>query len=358
MKPLTILHLPSYHPAVSKIFDKKLLKIANPNVNSFEELNTLTMLEFSRKYPLKSYDVVHVHFEYYLIPVSKFEQLLKYFKKNGKPIVWTWHDKRSLLDRDADYRHEKLLLKYSDKIITPTNGMREWIESTFGIHKQTIEVIPLGLIATPALVKKIKKTVRKNKNLFTILVGDFRDSKEYIQSIINFIQSTELENARLQIIFRPVNIYKSLYKDIRWDLIAFNQIIQHPQIEIFCKISFSDEEIAEAYYKSHAIVLPHKWGDHSAQIELAKDCGCHVIVPNIGFYREQNDKIWEYKITDGLFSEFPIRYVQQLVNAYRSPSLQPMGEKRQREHLEYLNLHYLLYEKVILLNKQKVDNEI
>ncbi len=343
MKPIRILHLPSYHPAVSKIYDEDRMLIANPHQNSFSDLKHISVAEFVRRFPLKSYDIVHIHFEYYLISLPKLKQLLQYFKKHKKPIVWTWHDKKSLLDNKIDFYYEKLLFQSADKIITLTNGMEKWIRSTFGKHKYPIEILAHGFIASLSLISTILKKSKKDKNLFTLLIGDFREPKEYIQSIINFLQSDELKKAKLQVIFRPLNIYSSGYKKLKWDILAFHQIIQHPRVRILCKVFFNDKEIAKEFYKSHAVILPYKWGDHSGQIELAKDCGCHVIVSDVGFYKEQWDKIWQYKVSDNSFEEIPERYVRQLVAAFKSPSLSPLGSIREKEHKDFLDRHYRIY---------------
>jgi len=344
---IKVLHLPSYHPAVSKIFESNKIEIVNPNTDLFNELKQLPFEKFINKCIPQAYDLVHIHFEYYTVQILKFEKLLKYFKKNKKPIVWTWHDKKSLLDESAKSTHEKLLFKYADKIITPTNGMKLWIMGNFGFHSNDIEVIPLGFMTHPKVIKKLMKKSRKDKKLFTMLIGDFRNSKEYIQSVINFLDSTELNDAKLQVIFRPINIYTQRYKKIKQELITFHQITQNPRVSVICKVSFSDADIAELFYMSHAVILPYIWGDHSGQIELARDCGCHAIVSDVGFYKEQNNEIWEYKTSDQQFDKYPERYVQELINAYNSPSLSPDIDRRLSEHKQYLHQHYSVYKNLI-----------
>lgn len=347
MKPIRILSLPSYHPLMSRFNDGKNIVFVNPNCDFFAYKDWCTKQYLNRNFPLNSYDLVHIYMEYYLISVPRFKKLLLYFKNNKKKIIWTWSDKKSLLDENIDYSYEKLLFKYTDKIISPSFGMRRWIISNFGQHANSIETIPYGYFAHPNEVQKISQRINKDKNLFTMLVGDFRDSKEYIQSILNFLHCTDLQKAKLKLIFRPMYVYKKRYKHIREELINFHQLIQNSRISVLCRPEISDQEITEALYNSHVIILPYRWGDHSGQIELAKDCGCHVVVPDIGYYQEQWDKLIIYKISDKNYSQIPARYTKSLIKAFKSKSLRPMGFSRIKEFRDILNKHIQIYRNLI-----------
>lgn len=347
MKPIRILALPSYHPLMSRFNNGKDIVFVNPNCDFFAHKEWCNANYLDSSFPLNSYDLVHIYFEYYLVSLSLFRNILLYFKKNKKKIIWTWNDKKSLLDKNIDYSYEKLLFKYSDKIISPSFGMRRWIISNFGEHVNSIEVIPYGYFAHPKEVKKISQKIKKNKNLFTMLVGDFRNSKEFTQSILNFLHCTLLQKVKLQVVFRPMYIYTKGFQDIKQELIIFHQLIQNQRITVLCKPEITDKDMSKAFYASHAIILPYKWGDHSGQIELAKDCGCHVIAPDIGFYKEQWDKTIFYKISDKNYQQIPIRYSKALIEAYQSSSLKPAGMLRQKEFETILFKYLKIYQRLL-----------
>lgn len=347
MKTFRILALPSYLPSMSKLNNGKEIIYINPNCDFFAHKEWCNISYLNSHFSPDSYDLVHIFFEYYLISLSRFKKILLYFKKNNKKIIWSWNDRKSLLNNKIGYSYEKLLFRYADKIITPSDGMRKWILHTFDKHKNQIDVIPLGYFSHPDEVKQISRKSMKNRHLFTFLIGDFRDSKEYIQSILNFLHCTDLQQTKLQLIFRPIYLYKEAYENIKEELIYFHRIIQNPRISVFCNPEITDYEMAQLFYTSHAVILPYKWGDHSGQIELAKDCGCHVIVPDIGFYKEQWDKLTFYQVSDNNYSQIPIRYTKALIEAYKSEPLEPIGDVRIKEYNKIIRLHMKIYDQIL-----------
>lgn len=348
MKKIKVLSFPSRHPYMSK-FNIKEIEFVNPNSDYFFDSYKCSKKYLNHKHPPKSYDVVHIHFSFDMISVKTLKRLLKYFKSVKKPIVWTCHSKES--QRIKNYgngKYQELLFKYADQIISPTKECANYIKSKYGKHKKDIKIIPLGFMANPEDVKKINKKTKKNKHLFTMLIGEFRENKEFIQSIINFLQCSELKKVKLQLIFKPIHLYKAEYKNIKKEMLHFYNIIQHPRIEIISLPEISNEKIIEAFIKSHAIILPYKWGTHSGQIELARDCGCHVAVSNVGFYKEQWDKIHLWNIIDKKFSEFPKRYTNTLINIYHQKPLKPVSNSRKIEFRKIFNDHLETYKELLL----------
>lgn len=345
MSPIKILSLPSYHPYILKFNHHAAIEFINPDCDFFGS-DTLHSPEYLDKhFPPNLYDIVHIHFEYYLWSLSQLKNLIIYFKKHHKPIVWTWHDRGNLLKREYDQGYELLLFNSADKIITLSNGMKSWIIKSYGFHKNQIDVIPSGYISSPDSVRSIANKIKKQRTLFTMLIGDFRESKEYLQSIISFLDCSELESATLQLIFRPFSIYSSNSIKINERLIAFHNLLNHPRIKIFSKPEFSDLEMTKAFYKSHAVILPYLWGTHSGQIELAKDCGCHVVVSDVGFYDEQWDKLALYSIKD--VARIPTNYTKALVKVYTTISIQPIGTTRKKEFKKILDSHVKIYRSLL-----------
>lgn len=307
---------------------------------------------YDKNYPPQTYDLVHIHFSFDMVPLPKLEKLLNYFKAIKKPIVWTLHSKESQRVKNLENGgYQKLLFKYADKIISPTEGAKKWLEENLGIHKNDVSVIPLGFIANPDEVRKLSGEVVRSKDIFTFLVGEFRENKEFVQSITNFLLCSELKHTKLQVIFKPIEACLESNWGARKDLLAFREIIQNPRIIKISSPDIPNEVITRAFLKSHAIILPYKWGTHSGQIELAKDCGCHIVASNVGFYKEQWNRVRLYDVTDGKDEEFSKRFTKALIEVYREKPLSPAGHERKVEFEKIVLGHVKAYQELLRKNQ-------
>lgn len=355
-KPINVLSFPSRHPYMSKFDDGTNIKFVNPNSDFFNEKKfTPDYLKFN--FPPNKYDLVHIHFSFDRVPLDQFEKLLTYFHDLKKPIVWTSHSLESL--RIKNYgrgKYQELLFKYSDQIISPTQGSKNTILKKYGPHKNNIQVIPLGYMTSPADVARISKQTSKSKNVFTMLIGDFRENKEVIQSIINFLQCKGLENTWLQLIYKPISLYNSNWENFASKKLIFFNLTQNPRIINLSMPSIPNDILTKAFIESHAIILPYKWGTHSGQIELAKDCGCHVVTTNVGFFKEQWSEINIWQIDDNDFDQFPNRYTNCLLDVYNKKSLKPAGKERNKELDKLIGLHTNIYQN-LLTNYKKTNND-
>lgn len=339
-----ILSLPSYHPYNKRFDNRRDIAFANPNSDSFAEEDFCTPEYFEKNYPPKSYDIVHIHFEYYLIPIDVLENLLKYFKGEHKSIVWTCHDRGSLMEESSVDEYERLLYGYADGITTLTQGCSQWLELQYGPAKSEIKIVPHGYLAHPSIVENQAKEVLKNRNLFTMLIGDFRRSKEFVHSIRDFLECTDLpEDAHLQIIFRPLSICPddpSTQERLR----EFQELVKNPRITTICMETIPDEVIIKAFVSSHAIILPYLWGTHSGQLEMARDCGCHVVVSDVGYYKEQWDEVRTWAASQEWDLDQSRRYQEALTDVYIREPLKPAGYGRLKEFVEdILRPHLELY---------------
>jgi len=350
-RKISVLSLPSYHWYMSKFNDGKLIYFVNPNSDFFTRSNIPTdgikeeptVSYLDKNFPRSSYDLVHIHFEYRNIKITQLKELLQYFKRIKKPIIWTVHDRRSNDDNSEDLAYEKLLFEYSDKIITLTESCKEWVGSTFGLHKTVIEVLPHGYIEDPRKIKEMMKEVKKDPDLFTILYGNFRPNKEVYEIVNTFLLLSKLKNARLRLMFNPVNFYDNNER-LKIDLYNFLSSIRgEKRIEINCEPFIEHDQITRSFLESHAIILPYKWGTHSGQIELARDCGCYAVTPNVGFYREQWSKVILWEALDGKRELYPVRYANALIDVYKRKSFIPNPEERLREFVDIYNKQYRIY---------------
>jgi glycosyltransferase involved in cell wall biosynthesis len=348
-----VLSLPSRHPYMSKFNDGIYIKFIDPESDLFSE-GKCDPEYLKINFPADTYDIVHIHFSFDRVPIDLLENVLIYFKEIKKPIVWTTHSLESL--RIKDYgggKYQQLLFNYSDKIISPTEGCKSLILEKFGKHTSDVSVIPLGYMANPLDVARIYKSVKKDSNLFTILIGDFRENKEIFQSVINFLQCKDLEKAKLQLIYKPINLYRDNWQDINSQMIEFYKLTQNHRVKSLSLPNIPNDLITESFLKSHAVILPYKWGTHSGQVELAKDCGCHVVSTNVGFFKEQNHNINTWDISDNNFEKFPGRYTNCLIDVYNKKSLEPAGLTRSKELKNLIEMHLSIYKKLLNIYRTK-----
>jgi len=343
-----VLSLPSYHPYMTRFDDGRNVVFANPGSNTFSEPDKCTPDYFENQVPSDKYDVVHIHFEYHLIEADRLEKLLEYFKRKNKPIVWTCHDRRSLTGESPDGRHEQLLNKYADRITTLTEGSSRWLKVNFGNPDDKIKVMPLGYMAHPAVVRGILRETVKERHLFTMLIGDFRKSKEFVRSIEDFLACKGISpDARLQVIYRPPDP-NAAEPAVREKLTRFQELIKKPGIVPCCRDKFSDVEMTRLFASSHAIVLPYLWGTHSGQLELARDCGCHVIVPDVGYYGEQWDSIRTWPSSGEWDEEQSDNYKNALSEVDGLSPLNPAGYSRiEQFRREIMHPHVELYKNLL-----------
>ena len=130
-------------------------------------------------------------------------------------------------------------------------------------------------------------------------------------------------------------------------MIIFHQLIQNSRIITISLPNISNNLVTKAFLKSHAIIMWYKWGTHSGQIELAKDCGCHVVASNVGFYHEQWDKACLWEALDGKFFEFPNRFSDALIQVHQKKSLKPAGNWRKKEFKAIFQKHVEIYENLL-----------
>lgn len=343
-----VLSLPSYHPYTKRFDNGNDIQFANPDDDFFADSATTTPEYLEKEFPPEEYDVVHFHFEHYLIAPVQLEKLVSYFKQKKKPIIWTCHDRRSLLTESDDSTSERILFENADAVTTLTESCARWLEVTFGNDKK-VSVIPHGYIAHPSLVQQEAELIKKDPGLFTIHIGDFRKSKDFIPAIAQFLECPSLNDARLQIIYRDIDPASMDIESAR-KYAELQKMMNNPRIEVICMKEISDTVMMQAFLRSHAIILPYLWGTHSGQLELARDCGCHVAASDVGFYAEQwNEvRVWS-KHTD---EKNPMPYSDVLTQIHHSPSLKPAGYWRSQEFVYILSEHKKIYKGVLSADHQ------
>lgn len=338
---IRVLSFPSRHPYTSKFHKKKGILFVNPNTDYFNKIGGEANPVFlDKKHKVKSYDVVHIHFSFDKLSYIELNNLINYFKKNKKPIVWTCHSRNSQRKKDIEKgKLQKLLFEKADRIITLTNGCKKWLIKNFGDYKD-IKVIKLGYMLDPKTFFRYKHNlINKRKDNFVYLIGDFRENKEIKNSISAFLNEPKLSSCKLKLIMHTP-IKKQRNKNF------IHSISNNKQIEIIAKSVISNDLLNKIFCESHICLLPYLWGTHSGQIELCRDCGCYPIISDVGFYKEQYKKTVIFK--KGKTSKsFKKNFLKALINTHKKNILKPYPKDRVSEFEKILAQHISLYKEII-----------
>ncbi len=341
-----ILAFPARHPYTSKLNSGQIAYV-NPDTDYFQSRETSSEAFLEQHHPSASYDLVHIHFSFDRLPLADLSNLVAYFKKKKKKIVWTCHGIESQrLKNFGQGKYQELLFHTADKILTLTSGFKERIEATLGPHPSGIDVIPCGYMASPADVRRFYDPLKKRREEIVYLVGEFRENKEYLQSIVNILQCRELNNVRLIVVFKPLNLYEdSDGAAIDARKLWFWQIIQHPRVTMISAPEISNDDLTEIFCRAHTCVLPYTWGSHSGQLELGRDCGCHVVVANVGYYKEQWDRAIVYG--QGVYPPDAKSFTEGVILAQQRAPLTPDFEERADEARRILERHHAVYAQLL-----------
>ncbi|MDP3725729.1 MAG: glycosyltransferase [bacterium] len=335
---------------MSKFHQQGEIVFVNPDSDYFNEYSGSATPEFIDKaHPVDSYDVVHIHFSFDKLTIEKLRGLFDCFDKIKKPVVWTCHGRESQRAKNIGSGElQKLLFSRSKAIITLTDGCKSWLIDTYGGQKK-IETIPSGYIIDPDLIQSLKGDLdKKSRDNFVFLIGDFRMNKEINQSIINFIQCSELSGCNLTLLIKPLSIYTDSFRELDKRTTLFWDIIKSAgqRINVISSPEISNRLVAQVFCRSHVCLLPYLWGTHSGQIELAKDAGCYPVVSNVGFYKEQSDQIIEFEYSDKP-SVFAYNFTKAMIKARSMPYLKPQTNLRKVEFAKILQKHTDVYKSVL-----------
>ncbi|MFH1472922.1 MAG: glycosyltransferase [bacterium] len=350
---IKILSFPSRHPYMAKFHGEGGLEFVNPETDYFNGYGGHANIDYIQKtHPPESYDIVHIHFSFDKLPIHDLESLLNYFKRCRKPIIWTCHSRESQRERHiGGGEYQKLLYTKADQIITLTNGCKDWVKNNLGSEKN-ISVIPHGYIINPKSVTKYRNDLRKKKEEnFIFLAGELRKNKEIIQSIINFLQCDKLIKCKLTVLFKPFAVYSDHDFEIfdERNLKFWNLVNSSERINIISLSEISNDLLYSNFLKSHVCLLPYLWGTHSGQIELSRDSMCQVVVSDVGFYKEQNNNIIEYKLSENP-SSTATNFTEAMIEAYKRPLSKSLDIDREEEFSKILEEHIKIYKKYLNKN--------
>lgn len=226
-------------------------------------------------------DLVHIHFGFeHRSP----DQLRELVAALPVPLVVTVHDLDNPHLEDQSAHHESLgvLIDAAAKVVTLTNAAAEVIAQRYS--RDDVHVVPHPLIVTNrAAVARPEDAAGAAvflKSLRTNAVADAGFYREIACSVPLIVYVHDVEETR----------------ELREELAG------SPGLELVVHEPMDDATLHAAVAAHPVCILPYVRGTHSGWLEMCRDVGVSIAVPDCGCYADQADTaeaVAEYAAGDG-----------------------------------------------------------
>ena len=217
-------------------------------------------------------DVVHVHFGYESLSSSAMSDWCRRVRATGKALVVTVHDLRNPHDLDprAHDAHLTSLLAEADEVITLTPGAADRIARRWG-RRATV-------LAHPTLRKP--RAVPPRSSDRPVVGVHLKGLRTNVLDAERLVEAIVIGARRCAATVR-VDVHPGALDP------AARTRLDRVVDDLRVHDRFDDEGL-ERYLRSIDVsVLPYRFGSHSGWLELCRDLGTTVVVPDCGFYAEQ-----------------------------------------------------------------------
>jgi len=269
---------------------------------------------FKKIKELKKYDIIHIQHEYNLLGWFGLSFFLLYFLIESKKskIITTMHTVlsqkekfkgskiKTLLRKMLYLTQNRIINKYSDKIIVHANFFKEILIKEYGVPENKIQVLPQGIIEQKRLIpkNKAKKELNLSGNVY-LIIGNF--VPDHGADII--LKQASKIGKTILIVINPKAIndrnQKRLNAHIKQcvDYVKNNNLSKYIRFDIG---PINDERIEWWIYFSAAdlILQPYRGGIGSGIFTHAMAAKTPAIGSNIPFFREIAKKYGCIKITE------------------------------------------------------------
>lgn len=217
-------------------------------------------------------DVVHLHFGFEHLSPQQTEAFTQVLRVYAVPLVLTVHDVDNphLEDQSNYHKQLEILLDAAAHVFTLTTMAQERLMRDFGV---LAEVTP-----HPHIVPTNWSPVTPAPQ------GSSRGSKVGI-----FLKSLRTNAVRDVDFYRalgPITVYAH-HDQAQSETIA--AISELDNVELILHEPYDDEELFTQVASCDTVVLPYLRGTHSGWLEMCRDLGTTVVVPDCGCYADQAD---------------------------------------------------------------------
>lgn len=208
-------------------------------------------------------DLVHVHFGFEHYSPAEIQAMVDALPV---PLVVTVHDIDNPHLEDQREHHERLriLLRRADAVVTLTDAAAAVLRADFGVENAVVLGHPQ--IASPVFAQRESRAAVFVKSLRGNVVSDpqfYRDlaARVPLDVYVHDVEAT----AHLRAALADANLRLHVHKPL------------------------ADVALHKEIARATVCVLPYTRGTHSGWLEMCRDQGTNVAVPDVGYYAGQAD---------------------------------------------------------------------
>ena len=251
-----VLSIPSGHPYTQAIRPAGVEFLPDPDIDGNWWPHPALEAEYWRDPP--AVDLVHIHFGFEHRTPAQIAELCRGLPV---PLVLTVHDLDNphLTDQTEHHQRLQLLIDEASALITLTDQAAEVLRRDFGAAD--VRVVPHPrIVEDPVLVEPGRRAAVFLKSLRSNVVADAQFYADIAAQV-------------------PLDVYVHVGAEL--SSIGNARVIVHEPMP--------DDELHAAVGRAGVCVLPYTRGTHSGWLEMCRDLGVPVAVPDCGCYAGQAD---------------------------------------------------------------------
>lgn len=236
-------------------------------------------------------DVFHVHFGFDSTPTDVLRDVIAVLREHDVPLVVTVHDLDNPHFTDPTEHRERLgvLVSSASEVLTLTAGAAAEVQRRWGRTAVVLPhppVLPLSDIGAPReqraepVVAVHAKALRANIDPWPVLDALLPEAGRGWRLRLD-VDAEALRSPRSGEAASRLDRYSAAGVDLR----------VHPR--------FSDAALCDYLHEIDVMVLPYRFGTHSGWVEACYDAGVCAVVPDCGYFAQQQDfPVYHYNRTE------------------------------------------------------------
>lgn len=244
-----------------------------------------------------NFDVFHVHFGFDALSTADLEGIVSELRAHNKPLVYTVHDLRNPhhVDRTAHDEALDVLIPAATELITLTPGAAAEIKERWG---REATVLPHPHIVDPQTLLAPRPT--RERLQVGVHLKSLRASMNPIPVVKILLDEAPSRGIDLVIDCHTDVITPGEY-NYDADVTEFLAELENtPGVRVHIHDYYSDADLYAYFMSLDLSVLPYRFGTHSGWLEACFDVGTHVLAPRLGYYHDQHEGIFGYRVTNDI----------------------------------------------------------
>ena len=233
-------------------------------------------------------DLIHVHFGYEHRTADEVRELVALWRSNGRRLVVTVHDLHNPHEADPGEHLARtgVLVQAADAVLTLTHSAAAEIACRWGVRAEVLAHPPIADPESPHRARSSPRgPVQWNAAVFPKIGRANCDPDTPMQALAAVTRRTPHLAAHAFLPVEPAAGTGGREVDI--DESCRDEWDRHPRLHLHRVDEPSDDELFAELAHLDLLVLPYRFGTHSGWIELCRDLGVAVVVPDCGHYFDQ-----------------------------------------------------------------------